>query len=84
MEEISVNDGKGFFDNLGLIDTLINDCNELPKDLMNGQNVRFCKRVVDMVQKLANLKQGIQNDFRSLTEQIKELTERNDADVMEH
>ena len=84
MEEISVNDGKGFFDNLGLIDTLIVDCNELLKDLMNGQNVRFCKRVVDMVQKLSNLKNGIQNDFRSMTEQIKELTERNDADVMEH
>ena len=76
--DFTVNDGKGLFDNLGIIDTLIEDCNELPKDLMNGQNVRFCKRIVHMVQKLANLKTGIEADMNDLKEQIKDLNKQNE------
>lgn len=65
MNDIKVNDGNGLFDYEGLIDTLILDCNDIPAMLMRGQNVQFCKRLVDMVQKLANLKTGLKADFES-------------------
>ena len=70
-EKITVNDGKGFYDFKGLIDTLILDCNELPKDLMGGNNVAFCNRLVQMVQKLVNLKDGLIADFANREEVIK-------------
>ena len=60
--DINVNDGKGLYDNLGLIDLLVVDCNELPKLLMQGQYVGFCVKIVEMVQKLSNLKRGVKND----------------------
>ena len=81
----NINDGKGLYDNFGLIDTLMEDLNELPKDLMNGQHIRFCLRISQMAQKLINLKTGFQNDIGSLKAQIRELTElkekEGDADV---
>lgn len=72
-EEIKVNDGKGLFDSNGLIDTLIVDCNELPKKLASGEYVGFCGLIVEMVQKLALLKNGITKDRESLQDQVKEL-----------
>jgi hypothetical protein len=72
-EEIKVNDGKGLFDSNGLIDTLIVDCNELPKKLACGEYVSFCGLIVEMVQKLALLKKGITKDRESLQDQVKEL-----------
>ena len=78
MDNPKVNDGKGFYDNLGLIDTLIEDCNELPHDLINGHYVRFCSRVVNMVQKLANLKNGIESDMKSMSDQLSELKALNE------
>ena len=78
MEDIKVNDGGGLFDNLGLIDTLIVDCNELPKLLISGHGVGFCAKVVEMVQKLSNLKIGVKNDVDSLRQQIATLTSENE------
>lgn len=72
-EEIKVNDGKGLFDSNGLIDTLIVDCNELPKKLASGEYVGFCGLIIEMVQKLALLKNGITKDRESLQDQVKEL-----------
>ena len=77
-EEIKVNDGKGLFDSNGLIDTLIVDCNELPKKLASGEYVGFCGLIVEMVQKLALLKKGITKDRESLQDQVKELTKLRD------
>ena len=77
-EKVAVNDGKGLLDNIGLIDTLVEDCNELPKDLIDGHNIRFCSRLVAMVQKLANLKDGIKADMGALNDQIAELRKLND------
>lgn len=71
--EVKANNGKGLFDNLGMIDTLIEDLNALPKDLIDGQNVRFCARISCMGQKLANLKEGVKNDIECLQKQLAEL-----------
>ena len=73
MNKPKVNDGGGLFDSAGLIDTLIVDCNSLPNDLFNGQNVRFCGRLSGMAQKLANLKEGVKNEIESLQKQVTEL-----------
>lgn len=74
-EELKVNDGKGLFDSDGIIDSLIVSCNDLPNAIFNGQNVRFCALIVEMVQKLSLLKQGVKNDLESLRKQVDELTE---------
>lgn len=78
MEEISVNDGKGLFDSDGLIDSMILDCNELVKQLTHGDYVLFCQTVVQMVQKLSNLKKGINSDMKSLQDQIDDLVRINE------
>ena len=76
-ENPPVNDGGGLYDSIGLIDTLIVDCNDLPKALFDGQNVRFCGLVVQMVQKLAQLKEGVKNDLESAYRRIDELQNEN-------
>ena len=77
-ENPPVNDGGGLYDSVGLIDTLIVDCNDLPKALFDGQNVRFCGLVVQMVQKLAQLKEGVKTDLESRNRLIRELQEENE------
>lgn len=77
-----VNDGGGLFDNEGLCDTLIADCNNLAKYVCTGQYVFFCNTIVQMIQKLANLKKGIRTDIESKEETIEEL-KRINADLME-
>ena len=72
-EKIPVNDGCGLYDNLGLIDTLTVDCNDLPRLLMTGHCVAFCAKIVEMVQKLSNLREGVKHDIKDRDEQIKEL-----------
>lgn len=75
MEEkkLPVNDGGGLYDNVGLVDTLIVDMNNLVRRAMAGEYIGFCTTAVSIVQRLANLKTGIQNDIDSLKEQIEEL-----------
>ena len=71
--DITVNDSKGLYDNEGLIDTLIVDCNESIKLAMSGQYIAWCNLHVQMVKKLANLKNGVIQDKKSLQEQIDNL-----------
>ena len=78
-DEITVNDGKGLYDNEGLCDLLILDCNNAVKSLMNGNFVQFCGIVVQMVQKLSNLKDGIRKDMESMQNKIDELKKINDS-----
>lgn len=77
--DITVNNGKGLFDNEGLCESLINDCNNLMKYSMSCQYILFCSTIVQMVQKLNNLKKGIKADLESKDKIISELTEMNDA-----
>lgn len=79
MEDLKVNDGGGLFDNIGLIDTLIVDCNELPKLLISGQGVGWCAKVVEMTQKLVNLKKGVRADVDSMRKQIETLVHENES-----
>lgn len=72
-DKIPVNDGGGLYDNLGLIDTLVLDCRELFKDLVSGDYVAFEVTHIQMIQKLSNLKTGVENDTKALQARIKEL-----------
>ena len=84
-DEIKVNDGKGVYDNIGLIDTLIVDCNLLEKELISGKYIGICVKLVEMVQKLDNLKKGVLNDAEAKNKQIADLRQliegRGDTDV---
>ena len=73
LKDIQVNDGGGFLDNIGLINSLIVDCNNSTKALVSGNYVLYSSINVQMVQKLNNLKQGIKNDTEGLQKQIKDL-----------
>lgn len=75
--EIKVNDGNGLFDSMGLIDSLVVDCNEIPQALFEHQNIRFCNILIQMVQKLTELKKGVSADLQSKDKTISELTAHN-------
>ena len=77
--DLTVNDGKGLFNNEGLCDSLIGDLNKLPKLLIDGQFVQFCVIITGMVQKLINLKKGIENDLDSMRRKVEELKLENNA-----
>ena len=75
--DITVNDGNGLFDNEGLCDSLIMDCNNAVKTICAGNYIAFCNTMVQMVQKLSNLKDGIKKDMASKNKIIEELKEQN-------
>ena len=75
--DLNVNDGKGLFDNEGLCDSLVNDLNNLIKQVMNGQFIQVCANVTQMAQKLINLKAGIKNDMDAKNRNIEELKREN-------
>lgn len=76
--DLTVNDGKGLFDNDGLCDSLLLDLNSLTKMLMTGQYIQFCATITSMGQKLVNLKKGIQADMDSMKEKVEDLKRLND------
>lgn len=77
--DLTVNDGKGLFDNEGLCDSLLADLNNLPKMLMTGQYIQFCATVASMGQRFVNLKKGIKADMDSMEEKVEELKRMNDS-----
>lgn len=78
-DRMPVNDGGGLYDNQGLCDTLIIDCNNLIKSGFAGQYIQVCNTVVSMVQKITNLKNGIKADLESKDRIIEEYKRMNDA-----
>ena len=76
-DSFHVNDGGGLWDNEGLVNTLIVDCNSLQKLLIDGQYVGFCSKIVEMVQKLSSLQDGIKADMAAKDKVIDELRRRN-------
>lgn len=73
----------GLYNNLGLIDTLIVDCDTLLDILIKGKGHRlaFSTKLMEMVQKLSNLRDGVKNDTESLKKQIEELLKERDENV---
>lgn len=77
-DDLTVNDGKGLMDNLGMIDSLIVDCNNIVRLLTGGEYIGFCAKAVEMVQKLAKLKQGVKDDTDFLKDRVAQLTKENE------
>lgn len=73
MSEINVNDGKGLFDTNGFIDSLVLDVNALVGDVISGKYIQFCSKAVEIIQKLTELKKGVAEEQKALSDQIKEL-----------
>lgn len=67
---------NGTYTNAELVDTLIVDLNNIPKDLMNGQYINVCATVAQMAQKLLNLRTGIKADLESKDKVIEALKEQ--------
>lgn len=67
------NKNNGLLDNVGLIETLIVDCERVMKALVSGEYMRFSALMVGMVQKLNNLHDGVKNDTESLKKRVAEL-----------
>lgn len=80
--DLTVNDGKGLMDNEGLCDSIINDLNNLVKQLLSGQYIVGCTVITEMAQKLINLQKGIRNDMQSMKDKLEELKRIND-DLMQ-
>ena len=74
-DSVKVNDGKGLMDNIGMIDSLILNCNDSVKTLVEGNYIAFCNKMCEMVRKLALLKEGVQNDIKTRDEEIARLTQ---------
>lgn len=75
--DLTVNDGKGLFDNEGLCDSMLNDLNNMLKAFSAGQHVQACIIVSGMAQKLVNLKKGIKDDSEAQVKKIEELKAEN-------
>lgn len=75
--DITVNDGGGLFDSEGLCNTLVNDINNLVKQAVSGNYLLFCDTVVQMTQKVVELKKGIKADLDSKNRVIEQLKEIN-------
>ena len=68
--------GKGVYTNSELIDSLIVDLNNLPKELIDGQFIQFCSIVSQMGQKLLNLRNGVKADLDGKNKVIERLKEQ--------
>ena len=75
LQDVPVNDGRGFMDSLGMIDSLIVDCERGMKALLAGSPLEYAAITVKMVQKLGELKKGVKNDAEGQARQIRELRE---------
>ncbi len=71
--DLTVNDGKGFLDNEGMIDMIIVSCNSAVKELLAGQYINFCSKMGNIAQMLLSLKKGVKNDMKSMQGKIEEL-----------
>ena len=75
---MTVNDGKGLYDNVGMCDVIATDINNLIRILLGGNMIQFCQKVSEIAKKLSNLKEGIKNDLASKDQTIEELKRIND------
>ena len=77
IDETTVNDGKGLYDNEGICDKGIVLCNDALKCLVSGQYVAFTNRIQQITQIFANLKNAVKNDRESLEQKVEDLKREN-------
>ena len=82
-ENITVNDGKGLYDNIGIVDTIANDMNKLPRLIIDGQFFQAAAVFASIGQRLGNLKSGIKTELDSKDKIIEELKRMNNELVSE-
>lgn len=70
---MNVNDGGGLYDTKGMFDSIIVDCDTLLKLLFEGQRVAFCAEMVNMIQKIGTLKEGVLKELAEKDNRIAEL-----------
>lgn len=73
MDKLTVNDGKGLYDNEGICDVGIQTLNTAMRNLVSGQYIAFCDGMKQAAQIFQNLKTGIKKDRESLERQIADL-----------
>ena len=69
---MTVNDGKGLFDNEGICDQGIIICNAAMKELISGQYLAFADKMQQIAKIFANLKDGIRADRESMEQKIED------------
>jgi hypothetical protein len=65
--------GKGLMTNTELVESIILDLNNIPKELIDGQFIGFCTLVSQIGNKLVALRQGIKQDMDNKNETIEQL-----------
>lgn len=75
--DITVNDGNGLLDSDGLMETIIVDCNDAVKSLFSGNNIAFCNKMVQIVQKVSLLRKNWKQEKEAKEKQIADLMIRN-------
>lgn len=68
--------GNGLFSNAELVDTLIDDLNQLGIYISRQNTIGFCNTVVQMTQKLLNLKKGIEETTKHKNKVIEDLKQQ--------
>ena len=76
---VTINDGNGLYDNDGLLESMIIDCNNAVKNLASGNYVMFCNVIVQMIQKITNVRKGIKTEMEAKERQIEELKAMNNS-----
>ena len=66
---------NGIYSNSELVDSLINDLNNVLKEQMCGQYVKSCMVITQMAQKLVNLRTTIDNELKGKDQTIEQLKE---------
>ena len=77
---------NGLYTSSELVDSLVIDLNNITKELVDGQFIRFCSIISQMGQKLINLKKGIDADLSSknkIIEQLKDQLRTSGAEVID-
>ena len=67
---------NGLYSNEELIDGMIVDCNKAVTAIAGGNGIVWCRIMVDLVTRLANLKEGIRRDMKNREDNIRLLTDR--------
>ena len=75
--KITVNDGKGFLDTDGMIDSVIVECEIATRKLVGGNAIGFCSAMAEIVSKLSALKTGVRAEMDSKNAVIADLKRLN-------